>query len=225
MFERTVRDRWELIEPLVRSGSVLDVGCCDARPARAAPPALAAGEQRAVVSRGVSRGAARGGLFRRMHAVNPRVVGLDQDADGVAALVREGFEAVAGDAETTDLGRHFDCIVAGEVIEHLANPGRFLENMRRHLAPGGALVLTTPNPFAQGQTSRIWRRGRPLVHEEHTNWQDPTTLAVLLGRAGLRVADGAWIQPPRALTRSWKRLLRPWFAHSFAVVARSAQVV
>jgi len=38
-----------------------------------------------------------------------------------------------------------DVVVAGEIIEHLINPFRFLLEVRRILKPGGTLVLSTPN--------------------------------------------------------------------------------
>jgi len=44
-----------------------------------------------------------------------------------------------------DLRRGFDVIVAGELIEHLENPGVFLASAARHLGKGGVLFLTTPN--------------------------------------------------------------------------------
>jgi len=39
---------------------------------------------------------------------------------------------------------HFDVIVAIEVIEHVDDPNAFLRELRRRLAPGGAVVVTTP---------------------------------------------------------------------------------
>ena len=39
----------------------------------------------------------------------------------------------------------FDCILAGEVIEHVAFPGQLLKSVYENLKPGGICVLTTPN--------------------------------------------------------------------------------
>lgn len=39
----------------------------------------------------------------------------------------------------------FDCILAGEVIEHVAHPEKLLESVSANLKPGGVLILTTPN--------------------------------------------------------------------------------
>jgi predicted SAM-dependent methyltransferase len=119
-----------------------------------------------------------------------------------------------------ELNQSYDVIVAGEIIEHLENPGLFLRNMRRHLKPQGKLILSTPNPFYQGQTWKIWRYGRPQNHEEHTHWQDPQTLSQLLARTGFAVVDGYWVQPDRSILKTWKRLLRPYFSHGFMVIAQ-----
>lgn len=43
-----------------------------------------------------------------------------------------------------DLGR-YDAIACCEGLEHFANPGSFLRSAYEHLAPGGLLVVTTPN--------------------------------------------------------------------------------
>lgn len=45
------------------------------------------------------------------------------------------------------MGETFDTIIAGEVIEHLYNPARFLSDCYRILNPAGRLVLSTPNPY------------------------------------------------------------------------------
>jgi 2-polyprenyl-3-methyl-5-hydroxy-6-metoxy-1,4-benzoquinol methylase len=39
----------------------------------------------------------------------------------------------------------FDCILAGEIIEHVAYPDQLLRSVAENLRPGGVCVLTTPN--------------------------------------------------------------------------------
>lgn len=210
MFSKTIADRFPVIEQYIGQGSVLDVGCVDSRPSRD------------VTTQRIERKPNM--LFRRIVEANRDTLGVDIDAEGVEALKAMGYQAVCGNVEIVNLARKFNTIIAGEIIEHLENPGMFLRNMRRHLADDGVLIISTPNPFYQGQTWKIWRYGRPEVHEDHANWQDPITLAQLFKRTGFKIADGYWVQPSRSPLKTWKRLIRPYFAHGFMVVARPARV-
>jgi len=51
-------------------------------------------------------------------------------------------------AENFDLDQEFATSMAGEVNEHLANPWKFPQHARAHLAFEGRLVLTTLYPFS-----------------------------------------------------------------------------
>jgi len=183
----------------------MDLGCVDSRKAR--HDAAARFEYKANL------------LHKRIAQINPNVLGVDIDLDGAKVLNEQGFHVIVADVETMDLQRQFDTIVAGEIIEHLENPGIFLRNMHRHLKPGGVLIISTPNPFYAGSAWKIWRYGRPAVHEEHTGWQDPATLAQLLRRTGYVPLDGFWVQPFPAILKTWKRLIRPYFSHTFMMIA------
>jgi 2-polyprenyl-3-methyl-5-hydroxy-6-metoxy-1,4-benzoquinol methylase len=91
----------------------------------------------------------------------------------------------------------FDVVVAGEVIEHLDEPGPFLRAMRELAKPDGVLLVTTPNAY------RLLNfiaplTGSELVHQDHTAWHSPQTLRTLLERNGWRVDEIAYYRtPPR----------------------------
>jgi SAM-dependent methyltransferase len=208
VFDNIIRDRIKVIERYVVEGDVLDLGCVDARPGREA------------ASVRIHRKA--DALFRRILELNPRAVGVDIDPAGVRVLTQMGFNVVCADVEKMELGRQFDAIIAGEIIEHLESPGLFLRNMHRHLKPGGHILISTPNPFHNAQTWKIWRHGRPTVHEGHMGWQDPLTLKQLLERTGYELVEGYWVQPRNKAFKTWKKMFRTYFSHSFLVVARAA---
>ena len=207
MFASTIRDRFSIIQDYVRPPrAVMDLGCVDSRPAR--HNAVQRIEYKANL------------LHKRIAEANKDVLGVDIDPEGVEVLNQQGYHVIVADVETMDLQRQFDTIVAGEIIEHLENPGRFLRNMRRHLKDDGIIILSTPNPFYAGSAWKIWRYGRPAVHEDHMGWQDPITMDQLLRRTGFEPFDGYWVQPNGEVLKTWKRFLRPYFSHTFMRLAR-----
>jgi 2-polyprenyl-3-methyl-5-hydroxy-6-metoxy-1,4-benzoquinol methylase len=118
----------------------------------------------------------------------PRVLGVDVDRAAVEELRTAGFDVIEADVETMDLGERFDTVVAGELIEHLSNPGAFLDAAAAHLRPGGRLVLTTPNPFALLYQLHYWALGsRARWNAEHTLWMDAVVARQMLARHGFTV--------------------------------------
>lgn len=212
MSYRVVRNRFEVMEPYVKGKSVLDIGCVDARPD-------------GLVKYKSS------GLHIALSEHASRLVGLDLDEKGVKAMQEDGFEVVCADVERMKLGESFDCIVAGEVIEHLSNQGLFLEGVKEHLKDDGVFIATVPNAFAIPHFYRIARRGTVKVHGDHTCWYDPLTIGQLFRRHGLKVDEivfankSKWYkrryffklkyQLPKLFT--W---LRPYFSGMVIVVAR-----
>jgi SAM-dependent methyltransferase len=57
----------------------------------------------------------------------------------------------------------FDCIVATEVIEHLADPFEFLVKCKTLLNPNGVIVLTTPNKTFFPSDMK-WESSLPPIH-------------------------------------------------------------
>jgi 2-polyprenyl-3-methyl-5-hydroxy-6-metoxy-1,4-benzoquinol methylase len=118
------------------------------------------------------------------------VLGCDINDEGLAWMREYGYDVVHMDAEHLESERRFDSIVAGELIEHIDNPGLFLAGCARLLEPGGRLVLSTPNPFSAFYSLIFLKggNGRPF-HPEHTGWFCGQTLSQRLERAGFQVEE------------------------------------
>jgi 2-polyprenyl-3-methyl-5-hydroxy-6-metoxy-1,4-benzoquinol methylase len=69
--------------------------------------------------------------------------------DDVARSVRPYYDAFyIGDVEAMDLpyeDGHFDCILYGDVLEHLRDPWNVLRKHNRLLRTGGSIVVSIPN--------------------------------------------------------------------------------
>lgn len=121
--------------------------------------------------------------------------GLDSDQAGLDALAARGVPHLSrGDLERLDevaLEGPFEVIVAGEIIEHLSNPGLFLAGVRRWMTPSTVLLLTTVNAycgFRMLQYALRGRRGRrEPVHPDHVAYYSYATLSRLLAREGFAV--------------------------------------
>jgi SAM-dependent methyltransferase len=202
-----IRDREAVIAEYVARGDVLDLGVVDSRRAE-----QATAEKLTDCSTL---------LHDHIRRINPNVLGLDIDEEGVEILRSRGYNACCADVHTMDLGRQFDTIVAGEIIEHLPNPGQALITLRQHLKPAGRLVLTTCNPFCILELWKILLYNDVQVHEEHTMWFDPRTLGRLLTMCGYEVERLCWIRQRRRHGRFklWPARWRSYFHANFLIVA------
>jgi SAM-dependent methyltransferase len=144
----------------------------------------------------------------------PEVMGIDLSSENVEKVRSYGYSNVSvGNAEAFSLGALFDTIVAGEVIEHLTNPGLFLLQARDHLAPGGRLVLSTPFPFSllyflYGH----FKYPKTCQNPEHTCWFCIATITELSNRLGFRLSHCDLIEDyrldvPSLRYRSFVRLV------------------
>lgn len=89
-------------------------------------------------------------------------------------------------AESFSFPASFDVIFAGDLIEHLSNPGLFLDAVKRHLAPGGRLILTTPNTFNLFNIAEKLTKYEPTVNPDHTFYFNQKVLRKLLEKNGMQ---------------------------------------
>jgi len=158
----------------------------------------------------------RGSLLQLLQEdqVNVAYTGLDLAPESIAhnqaqwpAADHPDVSWLVADATTpVDLpDASFDRVIALEVMEHVSEPLALLANAHRLLKPGGALILSVPNPYYYAEIlSEI--RLRPDSEGHIYAWAD-NNLVRLLGFAGFTVAErrGTYLEVPTALRHPYQR--------------------
>lgn len=142
-------------------------------------------------------------LHKHLYKKTDHVLGMDILQSEVDKLCDMGYNVTQGNAEEFDLGKKFDVINAGELIEHLSNPGRFLERCKEHLKDGGKLILTAPNAWYLPYMISVLLRGRPPLNFQHTCWYDQGTLTQLLERHGFKVKKLVFVKASQG-EKAWR---------------------
>jgi 2-polyprenyl-6-hydroxyphenyl methylase/3-demethylubiquinone-9 3-methyltransferase len=196
-FSGLARDWWNPRGPMaslhqvnpVRLAFVRD--CIDAHWADAAPLAKPLAGKAAL-----DIGCGAGLLCEPLARLGGDVTGVDASAENIAAAsahaeaVGLDIRYMAGEVGGLDIGT-FDLVTCVEVIEHVADKHAFMKDVAARLAPGGLLVMSTPNRTA---ASRVLLVGAAeavgYVPKGTHHWRDfvtPEELAQLLGEVGLEV--------------------------------------
>lgn len=163
-----VPDREAFFEQLCRDKIVLHLGCADAMHL----------EEHIKIGRH---------LHARLSKVTRRLYGVDYDAGAIARLKSLQFSNLyVADVESLNLeiSEDIDIILAGELIEHLNNPGSFLNGIRKLMTPDTELVISTPNLLS----IKIFIHsliGKQRIHPDHCLGFTFSLLETLLVRHGL----------------------------------------
>jgi len=123
--------------------------------------------------------------------------GFDYDQQGLDMLESAGaknlYRADLEKLDELDLSETFDVIVAGEMIEHLNNPGLFLKGIQRFMTAGTQLIISTINAYCGMRFAIYGLRGRggmvEPVHPDHVAYYSYSTLKLLVERQNLHIDE------------------------------------
>lgn len=148
-------------------------------------------------------GCGAGLLCEPLCRLGAAVTGVDASAEntGVASAHAEGagldIRYMTGELATLDIGQ-FDLVTCLEVIEHVADKRAFLRDLAARLAPGGLMVLSTPNRTVASRTLLVGAaEAVGYVPRGTHDWNDfvtPEELSELLAETGLAMGE------PRGIT-------------------------
>lgn len=129
--------RMQKIKKLIGAGKhVLDVGCED------------------------------GEIAKILKENDNHVEGIEISKPAVRLAKKRGIKVYEMNLEsewTRKITKKYDLVFAGEVIEHIYDTDKFLENIRRVLKSSGELIITTPNLASLGRRILLFLGHNPLT--------------------------------------------------------------
>jgi 2-polyprenyl-6-hydroxyphenyl methylase/3-demethylubiquinone-9 3-methyltransferase len=155
-------------------------------------------------------GCGAGLLCEPLARLGAKVTGVDAAKENIEAAKAHAagsglaIDYRAGELAALGLGK-FDLVTSMEVLEHVADKAAFVAQLAAHLAPGGLMVLSTPNRTPQ---SRLLLVGAAeafgAIPKGTHHWDDfatPEELRELLGEAGLEMGEpnGITFSPMKGL--------------------------
>jgi 2-polyprenyl-6-hydroxyphenyl methylase/3-demethylubiquinone-9 3-methyltransferase len=163
--------------------------------------------------RALDVGCGAGLLAEPLARLGATVTGVDAAPENIAAARAHaagqglaidyragGIEAVAGE--------RFDLVTSLEVIEHVTDPAGFVRGLAACLAPGGLMILSTPNRTALSRLALIavgeGLAGIPRGTHDWDRFLTPPELRTLIDAAGLHVQDtkGIALSPTKGFVLS-----------------------
>ncbi len=142
-----------------------------------------------------------------------RYVGVELFESAAAQARQILTEVSTGNVETMTFAwqpASFDAIILSEVLEHLVEPGRVLNELCRFVRPGGIVLASSPNishwrVIRELVNGRFHLADRGVFDRTHMRWFTPDTFVAMFEEAGFDIYEVGPVTPFSALTEaiSW----------------------
>ena len=138
-----------------------------------------------------------GALYRRRNP-RARVIGVDNDIAAVRVAATRLTEAACLDIENDPLPFEvpggYDCIIYGDVLEHLRDPWRVMREHAALLSPRGVMLICVPNVAHWSVILKLINgtfdyEDRGVLDRTHLRWFTLATMEKALMETGLQLCD------------------------------------
>jgi 2-polyprenyl-6-hydroxyphenyl methylase / 3-demethylubiquinone-9 3-methyltransferase len=142
-------------------------------------------------------GCGAGLMSEPLARLGANVTGLDAAPENIAAAkahaAGQGLSLTYACADVAALGGTFDLVTSMEVIEHVPDPADFLRALTARMAPGGLLILSTPNrtPLSRLGLITIGESigGIPKGTHDWDKFITPNEMTAMAEAVGLKVTE------------------------------------
>ena len=151
-------------------------------------------------------GCGGGDFVLSLAAPGRALFGVEPDPKAREAASARGVTVEAGTAEAIPQAiatQRFDIILMTHVLEHCADPGRALRNVRSLLAPGGGFYCEVPNCAAL-HFQTYAEISEMLDVPRHVHFFTPASLRRLMNQAGLEIVAEVHHGHTRHFSAGWR---------------------
>jgi len=131
-------------------------------------------------------------LHEKICKVAKKTFGVDLNKEGIDFLKSLGYQDLfvcsVEALSKISFEDKYEVIVAGELIEHLSNPGLFFENVSSLMDDNTVLIITVPNAFSVKNFLRVLMR-HELIHPDHVCYFSPSTIKHFCSRYNLELKE------------------------------------
>jgi 2-polyprenyl-3-methyl-5-hydroxy-6-metoxy-1,4-benzoquinol methylase len=156
-------------------------------------------------------------LHDKLLKISSKVVGLDLSKEGIEIMKNAGYcNIYLGNIENADIYDKlgiFDIILAGEIIEHISNPGLFLDSIREFIKNNNTkLIITTVNSYCLFRNIyHFTHLGKEYVHPDHVYYFSFSTLKRLLNQHKFTLIDFVFYNIDQELKKTKSVAKYFWF--------------
>lgn len=125
-------------------------------------------------------GSGVGYLTRRLGDAGFNIIGIEPGRGYASHWDKYGVNIINDFFPTPRITDRFDLICSYAVLEHIAEPTKFLSDVRKQLAPGGVAIFSVPNC-----TDEINLGDPSILFHEHFSYFEPGSLARLIESVGM----------------------------------------
>jgi 2-polyprenyl-3-methyl-5-hydroxy-6-metoxy-1,4-benzoquinol methylase len=113
-------------------------------------------------------GCGKGAFSQRLIDAGMTVHACDIDTDQIMAKVSKKIKLDLNGSDITQIiTEKYDVVIAMEIIEHLQNPWKYMDDCIKILNPGGLIVFSTPNVSNFVSRMRFLMRGTITAFEKN----------------------------------------------------------
>lgn len=105
-------------------------------------------------------------IMEKIKACGNKVTGVEISENAIKKARQKGFEVFNLSLEddwAKRINKKFDIVFAGEIIEHIFDTDKFLQNVRKVLKKNGSLIITTPNLASLGRRLLLLVGRNPVI--------------------------------------------------------------